>query len=127
MKRKELDNKTDADQASKVSKVVLAHGSKFEEGLMDTQESVCEFGADTQVDAESVYPFTKLRSFLQDTKGMRSVRVDDFFPDLKMFLDSVKLFMKNTDRADQLFFSDQETYRLKKLMLKVRSQIANDG
>lgn len=126
-KRKELDNKTNADQASKVSKLILAHGSQSEESSMDTQESVCEFGADTQVDAESVYPFTRLRSFLQDTKGMRSVRVDDFFPDLKMFLDSVKLFMKNTDRSDQSTFSDQEVYRLKKLMVKVRLQIANDG
>lgn len=71
--------------------------------------------------------FTRLCSFLQDTKGMRSVRVDDFFPDLKMFLDSVKLFMKNTDRSDQSTFSDQEVYRLKKLMVKVRLQIANDG
>lgn len=122
-KRKELDNKANADQASKVSKLILAHGSQSEESSMDTQESVCEFGADTQVDSESVYPFTRLCSFLQDTKGMRSVRVDD----LKMFLDSVKLFMKNTDRSDQSTFSDQEVYRLKKLMIKVRSQIANDG
>lgn len=127
IKRKELDNTMNADQASKVSKLALVHGSQSEESSMDTQESVCEFSADTQVDAESVYPFTKLRSFLQDTKGMRSVRVDDFFPDLKMFLDSVKLFMKNTDRSDQSTFSDQEIYRLKKLMLKVRSQIVNDG
>lgn len=80
-----------------------------------------------KVEAESVYPFTRLRSFLQDTKGMRSVRVDNFFLDLKMFLDSVKLFMKNTDRSDQSTFSDQEIYCLKKVMLKVRSQIANDG
>ncbi len=94
---------------------------------MDTQESVCESGADTQVDGESVYPFIKLRLFLQDTKGMRSVRVDEFFPDLRMFLDSAKLFMKNTDRSDQSSFSDQEMYRLKKLVLKVRSQITNDG
>lgn len=88
---------------------------------------MCEFSADTQVEEDSVYSFTRLRSFLQDTKGMRSVRVDDFFPDLKLFLDSVKLCMKNTDRTDQSIFSDQEIYRLKKLMLKVRSQIANDG
>ncbi len=115
--KEKLDNTMNADQASKVSKLTLAHGSQSEESLMDTQESVCEFGADTQVEAESVYPFTRLRSFLQDTKGMRSVRVDDFFLDLKMFLDSVKLFMKNTDRST---FSDQEIYRLKKLMLKVR-------
>lgn len=127
IKRKELDNTMNADQASKVSKLALVHSSQSEESSMDTQESVCEFSADTQVDAESVYPFTKLRSFLQDTKGMRSVRVDDFFPDLKMFLDSVKLFMKNTDRSDQSTFSDQEIYRLKKLMLKVRSQLVNDG
>ncbi len=44
-----------------------------------------------------------------------------------MFLDSAKLFMKNTDRSDQSSFSDQEMYRLKKLVLKVRSQITNDG
>ncbi len=107
IKRKELDNMKDTDQASKVSKLTLAHGSQSEEGAMNIQESVCEFGADTQVEVESVYPFIKLCSFLQDIKGMRYVRGDKFFPDLKMFLDSAKLFMKNTDRSDQSNFSDQ--------------------
>lgn len=85
IKRKELDNTMNADQASKVglSKLALVHGSQSEEGSMDTQESVCEFGADIRVDAESVYPFIRLRSFLLDTKGMRSVRVDYFFPGFK--------------------------------------------
>ncbi len=104
IKRKELDKTMNTDQACKVSTLTLVHGLQSEESSMDTQESVCEFGAYTQVDAESVYPFTRL---LQDTKAMRSVRVDDFFPDLKMFLYSVELFMKSTDRSNQSTFSDQ--------------------
>lgn len=35
-----------ADKASTVSKLTLAHGSQSEESSMDTQESVCEFGAE---------------------------------------------------------------------------------
>ena len=60
-------------------------------------------------------------------KFRRFVKVEDFFPDLKLFLNSVKMFMKNTESTDQPTFSEQDGYRLKKLMTKVREKMVKDG
>ncbi len=75
---------------------------------------------------ESGYSFMRIGTFLQDTKGVRSVKVERFFPNLKLFHDSVRLFMKNTESIGQLTLTDQESFRLKKLMQKVRAQIADN-
>ncbi len=77
------------------------------------------------MDAESVYSFAKIQTFLQKTKGMRSVKVDEFFPDLSLFLSSIRFFMKNTEPTTQSTFTDQEIFSLKKLIVKVKTQIAN--
>lgn len=79
-----------------------------------------------QVDQGSGFSFTRIRAFLQETKGMRSVKVENYSTDLKLFLDSAKLFMKSTDSIRQPTFTDQESFRLKKVLQKVRAQIAGD-
>lgn len=126
-KRKNPENKLNTEQVTKVSRSNLMSSSQLDEGLMNTQESESDACGETQMDVESVYSFTRIQSFLQRTKGMRSMKIDDFFPDLKLFHDSVKLFMKNTERPGQPTFTDQEIFRLKKMMIKVRAQIVNDG
>lgn len=124
-KRKNRENKENLQQVTKVSKLnLMCASSQSEDGLMETQESEYEGSSDTQVDMDCAYPFSKIRSFLQSTKGMRSVKVEDFFPDLKLFLDSVRLLMKNPEQSDQCIFTDQEIYRLKKLLVKVRAQLS---
>ena len=52
--------------------------------------------------------------------------MDNYFPDLQLFLDSVKVYMKNTEEFGQPVFSDQEIYRLKKIVLRVKTQIRTD-
>lgn len=124
-KRKNRENKENLQQVTKVSKLnLMCASSQSEDGLMERQESEYEGSSDTQVDMDCAYPFSKIRSFLQSTKGMRSVKVEDFFPDLKLFLDSVRLLMKNPEQSDQCIFTDQEIYRLKKLLVKVRAQLS---
>ncbi|KAI3363560.1 hypothetical protein L3Q82_012169, partial [Scortum barcoo] len=48
-----------------------------------------------------------------------TVKVEDFFPDLKLLVDSIRFFLKNTGEPGQPGFTDQEVYRQKKLVLKV--------
>lgn len=125
-KRKSPENKSNTEQVTKVSKMhPMGCSSQSQENLSNTQEGGSECG-NTQVDAESVYSFAKIQTFLQKTKGMRSVKVDEFFPDLSLFLSSVRFFMKNTEPTTQSTFTDQEIFRLKKLMVKVKTQIATD-
>lgn len=127
-KRKNPENKSNTEQVTKVSKTnPMSISSQSDDVLMSTQESESDVSGDTQMNVESAYPFTKIQSFLQRTKGLRSVKIDEFFPDLKLFIDSVKFFMKNKENSGQLTFTDQEIFRLKKLMIKARAQLANDG
>lgn len=123
-KRKKTENKSNVDQVIKISKMVEMSSSQSDDGLMNTQESNCS--ENTQFDVKTAYSLNKIQSFLQTTKGMRSVKVEDYFSDLKLFLESVKYFTKNTEGPDQSTFTDQEVFRLKKIALKVRTQIASD-
>lgn len=75
-----------------------------EEGLSPSQEAEIEF-----------YPIDKISKFLSDTKGLRGLKIEDFFPDLRGFVKSVTLLIKQ-DGA----FSDQEIWRLKKMVTKVK-------
>lgn len=93
---------------------------------MSTQDSGGDVTGSSQLEVQSVYSFSRIRSFLQETKGMRLVKVEEYFPDLQLFLDSVKFFSKNAGCPGQQAFTDQEVYRLKKLVVKVRSQIAHE-
>lgn len=127
IKRKNPENKSKCEKVSKVPKTnPVCPSSQSEDSLSNTQDSDSPLSGHTQVDVESVYSFTRIRSFLQDTKGMRSVKVENFFPDLKLFIDSVRLFMRNTGCTGQPSFTDQEVFRLKKLVLKVKSEMADD-
>lgn len=60
--------------------------------------------------------------FLRILKGQRSVQVENYFPGLQLFGASVKHFMK-TESYGETSFTDREMYRLRKLMVKLRSQL----
>ncbi|TWW71510.1 hypothetical protein D4764_16G0000070 [Takifugu flavidus] len=91
--------------------------SKESNSSWDTQETLTD-NDDIQVEMHSGYSLSKIRSFLRTTKGMRSVQVEDYFPDLQLFQESTKYFMKTGSFG-------QELYRLKKLLLKVRSRLVS--
>ena len=67
------------------------------------------------------YPLEKIKRFLSQTKGQRAVKTEQFFPELKGFVRSVAEL-----RKEEGAFSDQEIYRLKKIVTKVKAQLIND-
>ncbi|KAK0155410.1 Transposon TX1 uncharacterized protein [Merluccius polli] len=66
------------------------------------------------------YSVEKIRRFLAETKGLRAVKTEQFFPDLNGFIRSI-----NQLRKDDAF-SDQEIYRLKKLVTKAKAALIED-
>ncbi len=133
VKRKNPETKDKTVKIKKVSKTdSKCSSSQSEENtqstqsdLQSTQESDCE-EENMQVGRQSGYSFLRIRTFLKETNGVRAVKVEDFFPDLQLFHDSVRFFMRNTGSLGQPSFTDPEIFRLKILLLKVQAQIAND-
>ena len=109
VKRKNTETKQVEGRIKKVSKSVTECPSSQPE---ERFHSDCE--NETSENLESGYSFIRVQKFLQDTKGLRQVKVDNYFPDLQLFLDSVKVYMKNIEEFVQPVFSDQEISRLKK-------------
>lgn len=68
-------------------------------------------GSRNRQDHLGVYTFRKIRSFLQKTKNMKNVQVEDYFPDRKMFINSVATMMRGDSEEH---FTAQEVFRLKK-------------
>ena len=121
VKRKNTETKQGESRVKRVLKSGTERPSSQPEKMLDSD---CQ--EETSETLESAYSFTRIQKFLQDTKGLRQVRVDNFFPDLQLFLDSVKVYMKNTEEFGQPAFSDQEVFRLKKIVLKVKNQLRTD-
>lgn len=61
----------------------------------------------------SSYPLERIKSFLRITKGQRAVQVEKHFPDLQLFQDTIKYFMRR-EGDDGPTFTNRETYRFKK-------------
>ena len=59
------------------------------------------------------YSVEDIKRFLQQTKHVRNVRIDDFFPDVDQFIMKTRLFMSEGR------FTHQEGYRLKKVLTKL--------
>ena len=72
-----------------------------------------------QPDRESGYSLTRIRKFLQDSKGKRAVKAESFFTDLKCFVDSAKMLMKKPAALGEEAFTDREVFRLKKIVQKI--------
>jgi len=56
--------------------------------------------------------------------GARNVKLECAFPDLQLFVDSVKNYQNES--VGEKVFNDQEFYRLKKLVLKAKRQLEDD-
>uniref|UniRef100_A0AAV2KFW0 Endonuclease/exonuclease/phosphatase domain-containing protein n=1 Tax=Knipowitschia caucasica TaxID=637954 RepID=A0AAV2KFW0_KNICA len=67
-----------------------------------------------------------IRTFLRDTKGMRSVKVENYFPNLKLFSETARPLVWSSSSQVEDALTDQERFRLKKLLSKVRAQVARD-
>lgn len=60
----------------------------------DIQETFSD-ADNMQVETHSGYSLSRIRSFLRTMKRMRSVQLEDYFPNLRRFQESAKHFMKS--------------------------------
>lgn len=67
-----------------------------------------------------LYSANDISKFLQETKGVKGVQVEDFFPDSKQFINDVRYLIKEGA------FQDVEIYRLRKLVNKLKKKCNKD-
>ncbi len=110
---------------------VNACDSKFVK-KMDSVE--CEGQSDIESDSESdssvslsqcegvsgSYDLEDIKLFLKATKNRRGVQVNDYFPDLKQFVEKTRCLMTEG------LFTNKEIYRLKKIVRKLNTE-TSDG
>ncbi|CAB1435440.1 unnamed protein product [Pleuronectes platessa] len=97
-----------------------AKACKASRGLRSSQGSA----PSSQEEVDGLYPPSDIRTFLETTKGQRLPSVEDHFPDLKLFLKSSKPLTRKTGSDE--FLTDQQIYRLRKLVLRVKGQTITD-
>lgn len=66
--------------------------------------------------SNQIYNVDDIKSFLKETKNARKVRIEEFFPDVVQFIEKAKLFKSEGS------FTNQEVYRLKKILSKLNAQ-----
>lgn len=88
----------------------------------DSSVSVCsEFSACSQNETINVlYKAEDISVFLQETKGLKGVQIEDYFPNRAQFVKDTRYLMKEGA------FSDLEVYRLRKFVNKLKKQIHRD-
>ncbi|KAL2096373.1 hypothetical protein ACEWY4_008521 [Coilia grayii] len=67
------------------------------------------------------YTVEVIKTFLVNTKHARNVSIDDYFPDVEQFIEKTKQFMGEGS------FTEQEGYRLKKMLTKLNVLLNNDA
>ena len=67
------------------------------------------------------YTIEDIKHFLSETKNVRNVHIDDFFPDLEQFMAKTKQFI-----SDGLF-SNTEVYRLTKFLTKLNTLLGKNS
>ena len=108
-------------------------GTKSKKMLI--KETMQESGADVSSEIESEidlsdsslpdgqlkngYSLLKIRSFLEKTKGKRDVKVEEYFPDTNLFIQSARWLMKARGSDG---FRNTEVFRLKKLIQRVQKE-----
>lgn len=61
------------------------------------------------------YSADDIKSFLKETRNVRKVRIEQYFPDTIQFIDKVRMY------RNEGCFSNQEVYRLKKILAKLNT------
>lgn len=115
-KRKKTGATSGITRASKKVAVV----SKVSKNTESENELPNSCSTSSQQDqTTAIYTFDAIRDFLKRTKNKQGVRVEEYFPDIMGFIDSVQCYRK--DSGDKTF-TDQEIARLKKFLTKLRQE-----
>ena len=95
--------------------------SNNESYMSDSSElSLSQTNTVTASQGEKLYTGQMIKSFLQKTKGVKNLNLDHHFSDKLIFFLSAKHIIKHRASSG---LTEQEIYRLKKQMIKVRKQI----
>ncbi|TWW73484.1 Transposon TX1 uncharacterized 82 kDa protein ORF 1 [Takifugu flavidus] len=106
-----LDNE---DVGVEESSLSVATKRKSTDTKVNNDKEASAHDDDVKVEVHPGYHLEKIKWFLRVTKGQRSVQVEDQFPDLQLFQDHVKMYMKMEGYGEPCF-TNRETYRLKKM------------
>lgn len=68
---------------------------------------------------EKPYEVQQVKKFLQETKNMKKVRIEDYFVDKELLFLSVRSQMRGRGKGG---YTDQEIYRLKKIVQKLHNR-----
>ncbi len=80
-----------------------------------------EFSACSQNEAVNVlYKAEDISVFLQETKGLKGVQIEDYFPNSAQFVKDTRYLIKEGA------FADLEVYRLRKFVNKLKKQKPRD-
>lgn len=116
LKRKK-SGKTRIDRHAKKSELTDISDKETESDSESSDSSVCLSQSDF---SGRHYEVDDIKLFLRATKNKRGVHVEDYFPDIKQFIDNTKGFMMEGS------FTNKEVYRLKKIVRKLNSELNND-
>lgn len=100
--------------------------AKVAKGKKDRKTRSSENSDFTQEEGSSSYTLAQIQTFLQDTEGLRLLKVENFFPDLKLFVSSAQPLTRASGGFGDEGLTEQEIYRLRKLIIKVKAQIIGD-
>jgi len=113
-KRKLLEHHN-VKQAKRLDGSCDIQTDKNSETESETEMSECSVSASLPLSGFSSREYTveEIKNFLDVTKNMRGVKIAEYFPDIKQFIEKVKVFRgKNS-------FTDQDVFRLKKILTKL--------
>lgn len=113
MKNKLLD--------AKISKTIGLPSEEMQETESDSDSSECSVSFSQGEASTRSYGLEDIKLFLRSTKNKRGVKVQEYFPDLKQFVDRAKSWMASDS------FTNKEVYRLKKIVRNINSTLNNDA
>ncbi len=112
LKRKTKSKGKDRRVSKKATGIAAGDARELVSELSNVEESAvdsdCESldavsSASQKRSVRSAYTLGKMKKFLQTTKGMKGVVVEDYFPDRESFINSARVLMK-----DDGAFTEQE-------------------
>ena len=94
----------------------------------DVSESECvsdssDFPPFNSSQKKKMFTVDKFKSFLHQTKNQQLI-LEEHFPDLGLFISSARLHVSQREESG---LTDQEVFRLKKLVLRAKRQLSSDG
>lgn len=105
---------------AKISKTADLQNEDMQETESDSDSSECSMVFSQGETSVRTYGLEEIKLFLRTTKNKRGVRVKDYFPDLKQFVDRTKVWMASDS------FTNKEVYRLKKIVRSINNSLDND-